>query len=115
MHLLSRLAVLLAICAAPFFFILPQASPASWLILPGMAILLGIIWAISASLIRCRVCTMKLLVHQPCKKHREAPHWPLLGYHTTLAARSLYSRQVRCPYCGTPNRLSGPPDSHRSR
>jgi len=110
MHVLSRAAFALAIVSAPLFFILPWARPSAWLVMPGMVVFFGIPWAISASLVRCRVCTMKMLVHQPCPKHRQAPAWPMLGYHTTLAIRSLYSRQVRCPYCGTPNRLGGPPD-----
>ena len=87
-----------------------RACPSAWLIMPAMVVLSGIPWVIAASLIRCRVCTMKMLVYQPCRKHKQAPSWPLLGYHTTLAMCSLYSDQVRCPYCGTPNRLSGPSD-----
>jgi len=111
MHILVRLVFALAIISAPLFFVMPGVSPADWLILPAVGILLGIVWGLSASAVRCSVCSMKLLIHQPCTKHDRAPNWPVLGYHGTLAALSLCSRKVRCPYCGTPNLLAGPADA----
>ena len=107
LHLLTRLMFILAVISAPFFFAVSGLSPAQSLILPGVAVVLGILWAISASGVRCSVCAMKLLVHQPCIKHRKAVRWFGFGYHGTLAMQALFSHRIRCPYCGTPNLVGG--------
>ena len=110
-HILTRLLFVLTVISAPLYFMLPGLSSAQWLITPGAAVLSGIVWAIVASGAYRSVCTMKLLVHQPCAKHPKAARWPWFGYHGTLAVQSLYSHRIRCPYCGTPNLLVGTSDT----
>jgi hypothetical protein len=106
LHLLTRLLFLAAIIGVPvslFHFDDPRLVA----VIPALLLPTGTAWLICASKVGCRVCGMRMFFNKKCAKSRKAPDWPLLGPHNTLAIRSLVCRQVRCPYCGTPNELTG--------
>ena len=105
MHVLSRLALFLAVAGAPGAFLVPEPHGLWFLLMPALFVPLGAAWAWSASKVHCRVCGMRMFFHQPCGKHHQAPSWGPLGPHTTMALHALASNEVTCPYCGTPNDL----------
>jgi DNA-directed RNA polymerase subunit RPC12/RpoP len=56
--------------------------------------------------VRCPVCGMQVFFNFRCEKHPKATRWGPLGPQATLAVRGLYARLLRCPYCGTWNKMS---------
>lgn len=106
MHLMTRLAFYSTVVGIPVAAYYDPSLIGVLAFLPVMFFLCGAIWLISASRVGCRVCAMRMFLDKKCVKSRKAPSWWLLGPHTTLAVLALFSRSVRCPYCGTPNDLS---------
>ncbi len=74
-------------------------------VIPGLFLVSLLVWIQFGMKIGCRVCGMRMFFNKKCSKSRKAPDIPGLGPHNTLALLALFSRQVRCPYCGTPNDL----------
>jgi len=103
-HLLTRLllaATILGVPVALFYF------KEVWLVavMPVLFLISLLVWIHLGMRIGCRVCGMRMFFNKRCVKSRKAPDIPGLGPHNTLALLALFSRQVRCPYCGTPNDL----------
>lgn len=87
---------------------LPEKFPAvpGWIVIFPIAapvLLLAYLgWAIPG---RCRICGIRLFVHQKHRKSPKAHHVPLLGHVIPLALHILFFRWFRCTHCGTPIRL----------
>ena len=108
LHLLTLLAFYGTVVGIPVAAFFDPSLIGKLAFLPVMLLFCGILWLISAARVGCRVCAMRMFLSKKCVKSRKAPNWWLLGPHTTLAVLALFSRSVRCPYCGTPNDLSDP-------
>lgn len=113
LHVLTRLLFVISVLGVPLGMMYFHESLPYLLVFPVLLLLTGPVWLVAASKIGCRVCAMRMFYNKNCAKSRKAPNWPLLGPHNTLALLSLFSKAVRCPYCGTPNDLM-PPDKRGS-
>jgi DNA-directed RNA polymerase subunit RPC12/RpoP len=106
MYVLSRLMLVISLVLLPVLFFLERQTSLLCLLLPAMLVPLALIWGLSASKVRCPVCGMQVLFNFRCEKHPKAARWGPLGPQATLAVRGLYARLLRCPYCGTWNKLA---------
>jgi len=68
-------------------------------------ILSTLFWLQISAKARCRVCGMTFLRSRRCIRSKKAPNLAGLGTHNSFAILALYKGSVRCPYCGTVNRL----------
>ena len=103
-HLLARVllvATIMGVPAALFHF----QDVRLVAVMPVLFLVSLLVWIHLGLKIGCRVCGMRMFFNKRCSKSRKAPDIPGLGPHNTLALLALFSRQVRCPYCGTPNDL----------
>lgn len=63
---------------------------------------------------RCTVCHMPMYAYRPYPHHRTAHHIPMLGVAFPSALHTFFRLRLRCPACGTAQRLYGTPRSYRS-
>ena len=109
-HLVRLLSFIGTVLGVPLVLVFtPEYLPVI-LVLPILLVVSGILWLFGAAKVGCRVCAMRMYRNKPCVKSRKAPSIPLLGPHSTMAILALCSNSVRCPYCGTPNSLTGGTD-----
>ena len=103
-HLLTRVLLVATIMGVPvaLFYVHDVRLVA---VMPVLFLVSLLVWIHLGMRIGCRVCGMRMFFNKRCSKSRKAPDIPGLGPHNTLALLALFSRQVRCPYCGTPNDL----------
>lgn len=78
----------------------------NWVIWAPLLAVLGIILYFTlAQSSKCPVCNQKQFAPKICRKHRDAHHWPVLGYMLPTALHALIFKWFRCIYCGTSIRL----------
>lgn len=106
MHLLNRILFVVALAGVPWVLLSQDGDLRPLVYLPAALLVGFFLWLWGASRVGCRVCGMRMFYNRKCAKSPKVPSIPLLGPHTTLAIRALFSSAVRCPYCGTPNELS---------
>jgi Domain of unknown function (DUF4332) len=78
---------------------------ARWLAFPIALPVIALAWAFWGFSGRCRVCSQKLFMHRPHRKHIKAHHVRGLGYVLPLCIHMLCYHWFRCSHCGTPVRL----------
>lgn len=104
-YLLGRLGIVASLGSLVWFTFTDQKN--YFLIAPLLAATLlftFIAWGMSNGL-RCRVCIMPFLSKRKCKMNKKAPKLPFISHHLTAALYILSHNHLRCPYCGTVNRL----------
>lgn len=76
-----------------------------WAAAPAATIVLGLLYLMVASKIKCRVCGQPFYMPKGCRKHIKAHHIPLIGYIFPTSLQMLIFHWFRCIYCGTSVRL----------
>lgn len=109
--LLFQLAVPLAVASAPLL-LLADSRPDDfewvsrwWIAFPLAVPVLGMLYLIVSTRVKCRVCAQKVLVPRHCRKNKKAHHIPGLGHILPLAMHTLLFRWFTCTFCGTAVRI----------
>ncbi len=69
----------------------------------GVALLYGLfLWRAT-----CSTCRIPLFSFRRYPRHRDAHHFPLLGYTLSTALTVMFRFRFRCPSCSTPQKLGG--------
>ncbi len=55
----------------------------------------------------CSTCRIGIYSFRRYPRHRQAHHFPLLGYTIPTALSVIFCLRYRCPSCGTPQKLIG--------
>ncbi len=109
-HILSRFFLVVSVLGIPVAILLHEdgSIPKYSLFLPlALFLITGLFWLMAASRVSCRVCSMKMFIGKTCTRSPKAPNLLGIGTRNTAALSALFTRSVRCPYCGTPNDLAG--------
>lgn len=107
-----RLAALIAVL---FFVSVPIAligaalivlnNEGMWAIAPAVTLVLGLLYLMVATKLKCRICGQPLYISKGCHKHVKAHHIPVIGYIFPTSVQLLLFSWFRCIYCGTSIRL----------
>jgi len=54
---------------------------------------------------QCPICRQRQFTIRTCLRHRNAHHWPVIGYMLPTALHIILFKWFRCIYCGTSVRL----------
>lgn len=76
-----------------------------WLVFPLLVPVLGLLYLIVSTRVKCRVCAQKVLVPRHCRKNKKAHHVSGLGYVLPLALHTILFRWFHCTFCGTAVRI----------
>lgn len=76
-----------------------------WVVAPAVTLILGLLYLMVASKIKCRICGQPLYIPKGCRRHVKAHHIPLIGYILPMSLQMLIFHWFRCSYCGTSVRL----------
>ncbi len=63
----------------------------------------------------CSTCRIGIYSFRRYPRHRQAHHFPLLGYTIPTALSVIFLLRYRCPSCGTPQKLIGRSSRRRRR
>lgn len=101
----------LGLVSAPLL-ILSNQKPETFGWVPGWVIafpiavpVLGLLYLMVSTGVKCRVCGQKVLVPRHCLKNSKAHHVPLLGYILPTAVHTMIFRWFNCTFCGTSVRI----------
>ena len=72
---------------------------------PLLGVLGIVIYFSAAQRSSCPICNQKQFSPKTCLKHKNAHHWPVLGYMLPTAVHALLFKWFRCIFCGTSVRL----------
>ncbi|MEN8694041.1 MAG: DUF4332 domain-containing protein [Akkermansiaceae bacterium] len=72
-----------------------------WVIAPVATAVLGLLYLMFATKVKCRICGQPLYVSKGCNKHVKAHYIPVLGYILPTSLQLLFFKWFRCIYCGT--------------
>jgi len=109
LHLITRMLFLITVIGIPLTIMSGRKDIELEVLFgpPVLLLIVGCLWLAFASRVSCRICSMRMFLSKPCTRSPKAPNFLGIGHHNTLALNALFAREVRCPYCGTPNRLVG--------
>ena len=104
-----------AVIAVLFFISLPVSllgaalivlnGEVMWAIAPAVTVVLGLMYLMFATKLKCRICGQPLYISKGCHKHVKAHHIPVVGYILPTSLQLLIFKWFRCIYCGTSIRL----------
>lgn len=104
-----------AVIAVLFFLSLPVSllgaclivlnREVMWAISPAVTVVLGILYLMFATKMKCRICGQPLYISKGCHKHVKAHRIPVIGYILPTSLQLLIFSWFRCIYCGTSIRL----------
>ena len=102
--ILSNICILAGIILTPL--VLVDKEQYSWAVWSPLLIVLGLfIYLTLARKASCPICNQKQYRPKACLKHRNAHHFPIIGYMLPTALHALLFKWFRCIFCGTSVRL----------
>lgn len=102
--ILSNICILAGLVLTPL--VLVNKEKYDWAIWSPLFIVLGLfIYLTLARKASCPICNQKQYAPKACLKHRDAHHFPIIGYMLPTALHALLFKWFRCIFCGTSVRL----------